>query len=319
MPELGILGTLVLDTIHPPPGSGAPVVSDWGGIAYALAAFEASRPPGWTAVPLVRVGSDVRAAADELLARFDGIARRDGVVTVPEPNNRVELFYGSRTDRCERLAGGVSGWPWEELREAALSCDALYVNLVAGWELDVEVGARLRSEFPGRLYGDIHSLLLGTGEEGVRVRRRIDDWPAWRGLFDVVQMNEDELATLTGTVGPEAGAAEDAEARAILEAGAEVVFVTRGSAGADWWERAGRRVRRGVAPPAATAGRDVDPTGCGDVWGVVAAVSLVAGADPGEAAFRANRFAAAAAGHRGTDGLAATLARVAAGPAGGTG
>ena len=37
MPRLGVVGTLVWDTIHGPDG-GDPV-EDWGGIAYSLAAW----------------------------------------------------------------------------------------------------------------------------------------------------------------------------------------------------------------------------------------------------------------------------------------
>ena len=46
MPRLGVLGTLVWDTIHGPGGEAA--VNDWGGIAYTLAAWAAVAPPGWT-------------------------------------------------------------------------------------------------------------------------------------------------------------------------------------------------------------------------------------------------------------------------------
>ena len=48
MPRLGVVGTLVWDTIHGPDGGEA--VNDWGGIAYSLAA--------WSAVA-VRPGSSV--------------------------------------------------------------------------------------------------------------------------------------------------------------------------------------------------------------------------------------------------------------------
>jgi len=298
VPRLGILGSLVWDTIHPP-GSEAPV-SDWGGIAYSLAAFEAARPAGWDALPLIKVGADLRDAADELLSGLRGIASREGVLTVPEPNNRVELFYGDRARRCERLTGGVPGWSWEELAGPALSCDALYINLIAGWELDLEGARSLRAAFPGWIYCDIHSLPLAVGEDGVRTLRPVTAWPEWRCCFDAVQMNEEELRALAD----EREGPRDAAGRTVLEGPARL-FVTRGAGGADWYERTSQGVASGWA--AAAAVDAPDPTGCGDVWGVVCATALLAGSGPAEAAARANRLAARSAEHRGTTGLAAVL------------
>ncbi len=298
MPRLGILGTLVWDTIHPPGSEAA--VSDWGGIAYSLAAFEAVRPPDWDALPLIKVGADLREAADDLLSGFGGIASRDGVLTVPEPNNRVALFYGDRARRCERLTGGVPGWSWEELAGPALSCDALYVNLVAGWELDLDVARSLRAAFPGWIYCDIHSLPLAVGEDGVRTLRRVPAWPEWRRCFDAVQMNEEELRALSDErEGPRDGA------RAIVVDGPAHLFVTRGAEGADWHARTPEGVASGTAPAVAVTAPD--PTGCGDVWGASCATALLTGSGPAEAAARANRLAARSAAHRGTTGLAAAL------------
>ena len=298
MPRLGILGTLVWDTIHPP-GSGA-TVSDWGGIAYSLAAFEAVRPPGWDALPLIKVGSDLREAADELLAGLAGIASRDGVLTVPEPNNRVELFYEGLPRRCERLTGGVPGWTWEELAGPALSCDALYVNLIAGWELDLDVARSLRAAFPGWIYFDVHSLPLAVDEDGVRRLRRVPAWPEWRRCFDAVQMNEEELKSLCDErEGPRVAAR-----RTVLD-GPASLFVTRGAEGADWHVRTPEGVESGSVPGIPV--RAPDPTGCGDVWGAACATALLAGAPPAEATAQANRLAARSAAHRGTKGLVAAL------------
>lgn len=307
MPRLGILGTLVWDTIHPP-GAGAPV-SDWGGIAYSLAAFDAVRPPDWDAVPLIKVGADLRGAADRLLGGFGGIASGEGVVTVPEPNNRVELFYGDPVRRCERLTGGVPGWTWEELAGPALSCDALYVNLIAGWELDLAVARSLRGAFPGWIYCDVHSLPLAVGEDGVRTLRPVPSWPEWRQCFDAVQMNEEELRALS----EEREEPRTAARRTVLD-GPASLFVTRGAGGADWYVRRPEGVVAGSEPGIPVS--EPDPTGCGDVWGAACATALLAGLGPAEAAARANRVAARAAAHRGTAGLAGALSAFSAGGGG---
>ena len=63
MRRLGVLGTLVFDTIHLPgsaDGTPAEPLTDWGGIAYALSALEAVAPDGWEVFPFVKVGADLR-------------------------------------------------------------------------------------------------------------------------------------------------------------------------------------------------------------------------------------------------------------------
>lgn len=54
------------DTIH---HTGAHVpVRAWGGIAYALAALDAVLPPGWTLVPVVKVGGDLYSEGSDYLS-----------------------------------------------------------------------------------------------------------------------------------------------------------------------------------------------------------------------------------------------------------
>jgi hypothetical protein len=318
VPRLGVVGTLVWDTIHGPEG-GDPV-EDWGGIAYSLAAWEAVAPRGWSLVPIIKVGADVRESADGFLTSLGGLASLEFVRAVPEANNRVSLFYHDRSRRCERLTGGVPGWSAGEIEQAALSCDALYVNFISGWELDRDGAAILGDAFAGPAWCDVHSLILGVGKGGVREPRPLDDREAWLGAFDLVQVNEDEL----GILSPGAGSRSDGM-RDLLSDGPDAVFLTRGSAGAEWVARAGTRwtpaidaadpgggVMAGEVPVDRIAPvGSTDPTGCGDVWGISCFASLLGGAPVADAVRTANRFAAATAAGQGTAGLARDLAKVA--------
>lgn len=305
MPRLGVLGTLVLDTIHRP-APADDVLTDWGGIAYSLAALEAVAPIGWNVFPFIKVGADLRPEADAFLAGLERVESLDGVITVPELNNRVDLFYSSKPRRCEKLTGGVPGWSWAELAGGVSTCDALIVNFIAGWEIDLGTAGRLHTDFRGPVYADIHSLLLSVGPDGVRSLRPLPEWPAWRRCFDFVQMNEEELNTLA-----EADREPVEEARDSVLNGPETLFVTSGAAGSRWFTRTADGVREGEVVTEPVAAEVADPTGCGDVWGAACASSLLAGESAVAAASRANRVAGLAATHRGTTGLAAALRSVA--------
>lgn len=334
MARLGVLGTLVWDTIHPPeeaavrdapagdaveegpPRSGP--VERWGGISYSLSTFEAVGPRGWTAVPILKVGRDLREEAEAYLASLGGVDDLEGVRWVDEPNNRVLLRYRPDGTRTETLSGGVPAWRWEELEPLALRCDALYVNLIAGWEVDLATAQRLRSAFDGPIYCDLHSLLLEREEGEARRRRAPDGWRRWLRCFDVLQLNRDELATLAEDAGRDPWDLGEE----IVHGPVELLLVTLGTAGAAWIasESFPGRVadvssgqgpvaesRRGHVPVRRPV-RPGDPTGCGDVWGMACLSSLLTGSSVGESTLKANRVARWNALCRGPEGLSQRLA-----------
>ncbi len=307
MPRIGILGSLVWDLIYGR-DPGAPPVEEWGGIAYALSALDASVAPGWEIVPLIKVGSDLAGRAGEFLRGLDHLAAGARCVEVPAPNNRVVLRYYSSERRTERMSGGVPGWTWPELGPMVRDLDALYVNFISGFELTLGTVQALRCGFAGPIYADLHSLLLGMQHDGMRVPRGLPEVTDWLRCFDVVQVNEDEMRLLSPDPLTLAARA--------LGAGLSLLIVTLAARGAAYVADAGfdrfaaGRDRAPASLPLRTALVPVpsvevlDPTGCGDVFGASAAARLFAG-DPVETALRhANAMAARNASFRGAAGLA---------------
>lgn len=298
---LGFLGSMVWDRIEHPD---APVVERWGGIAYSLAAGAAALPPGWRIRPIIRLGRDLADEAIRFLEEIPGLALGPGIATTARPNNRVHLRYRDRHHRAEFLTGGVPAWTWEELEPGLDGIDALFVNLISGFELDLPTAGRLRAAAPGLLYADLHSLLLGDPGGGQRRPRPLTDGDAWVRCFDVVQVNEEELRLVAGGRAP-----MEFAARTVGD-GLTAFLVTRGPAGATIVARPGASATGGGAGPVEAreaplegAWPGADPTGCGDVWGATCFVRLVLGDDLAAAVTAANRAAARNLSHRGADRL----------------
>lgn len=308
--KLGVIGSMVWDEIHGRDPA-APPVEEWGGIAYALGAFDAALPPEWEVVPLIKVGSDLRAPAAEFLAGLGRVIAGARFAEVPVPNNRVVLRYSTSDRRTERMSGGVPGWTWGELGPMVRDLDAVYLNFISGFELELGTAQALRQGFPGFIYADLHSLLFGMPPDGVRVLRPLPDPAAWLHCFDVVQMNEDEMAQFA----PDPMAA----AAMALGAGVQLLVVTLGARGAVYFEAsatrpfAARRSTQGPTGPirtalvAAPAVEALDPTGCGDVFGAGLCSGLLAGLPAPEAIARANQLAARNASLRGARALGPLL------------
>jgi hypothetical protein len=332
--RIGIIGSLVWDVIYGRDPI-APPVEEWGGIAYALGGLDASLPPDWEIVPLIKVGRDLSGQAQDLLRGLSRLAPGARCVEVTAPNNRVVLHYQSTERRCERMAGGVPGWTWGELGPMVRDLDAIYLNFISGFELCLGTAQALRQGFPGPIYADLHSLFLGMQQDGMRVLQPLPNAPAWFGCFDMVQLNEDEMQQLTPD--PLTLAAD------ALGAGVSLLAVTLGPRGVAYVAApgfdglAGRQVSgdsgmqqhtNSRAEPDFTSSptrlptyplsvrtalipapqiETLDPTGCGDVFGAAAFARLLAG-DPVETALRhATTLAARNAGFRGASGLSRHL------------
>lgn len=312
--RLGVVGTLVWDTIHDREGRSVPV-EEWGGLAYALGALSAALPDGWDIVPLVKVGRDLSEQALRFLRELPRTDVDTGVRAVAEPNNRVELRYVARDRRTEHLSGGVPPWLWAELAPAVRTCDALYVNFISGFELTLDTARSLRAAYSGPTYADLHSLFMGVERSGLRVPQELPSWGAWLRCFDAVQMNEAEFDLLGRAWGdPWRLAAE------VVGTELKLIAVTLGDRGAAWVAGPGfdadpfRWVATRHAVGVAGASRsgkasvpsgplDGDPTGCGDVWGATFFARLLAGDGLDAALAVANRFASRNVLHRGARGL----------------
>ena len=312
--RLGVLGTLVWDTIRHRDGWTEPV-EEWGGVAYALSALEAALPAQWEVVPIVKVGSDLSEAAWTFLRDFPRMDVETGIRIVPEPNNRVDLLYSGNERRSERLTGGVPPWLWAELGSLVGTCDALYVNFISGFEMELDTARALRSAFPGPTYADLHSLFLGIGRSGMRIPQELPSWGAWLRCFDAVQMNEEEFELLGRAMGDPWELASQ-----IVGPELKLLAVTLGPKGAGYVAGAGfdsdpacwPETRHRVATPGpARSGRALseqgelagDPTGCGDVWGATFFARLLGGDELQTAMAHANRMASRNVEHRGASGL----------------
>jgi hypothetical protein len=320
--RVGVLGTFVWDVIYGRDIRTGPV-EEWGGITYALSAFDAALPETWDLVPVLKVGADLADRARAYLRTLRRLAPDAALIEVPYPNNRVELRYQSAERRSERLRGGVPGWSWIGLKPLLRDLDALYVNFISGVELDLETFQLVRQHFRGPIYCDLHSLLLATQPGGGRTPRTLPNVAAWCRCADLLQVNEDEMALLA----PEPMAL----AATALAAGVKCLSVTLDSRGVIYFAsqdfdaldglwpggvrdpegaahgRAGgpvrtARVSAARVPSGGPAGGD--PTGCGDVWGATYFSRLLAGDMLAEAMCVAIAAAARNVGYRGASGLA---------------
>ncbi len=310
--RVGVIGSFVWDVIYGRDPRDAPV-EEWGGITYALGALDAALPSDWEFVPILKVGSDLAESARQFIANLGRAAPNAAPIEVPYQNNRVEIHYQSDERRCEMLSGGVPKWSWLGLKPLLNNLDALYINLISGFELDLETAQLIRQHFRGPIYCDIHSLLLAVQPNGLRTLQPLPNPAAWCRCFDLIQVNEDEMSMMTSD--------PMALASIAFAEGVSFVAITLGKRGVVYFAAPGfdrlsdlrRPTLAPVSGPIRTAkvpakptrhGDSGDPTGCGDVWGATCFSRLLAGDKLDAAIDRALDAAARNVDHRGASGLA---------------
>ncbi|MCY7380089.1 MAG: hypothetical protein LH467_12235, partial [Gemmatimonadaceae bacterium] len=224
MKRIGVIGTFVWDVIHGRDARAIPV-EEWGGITYSLSGLDAALPDDWEIVPIMKVGFDLAPRARAFLRTLRHIANDAALVEVPFPCHRVELRYFDDERRTEVLTGGIPAWSWLALKplldDARL--DALYINFLSGWELDLETAQLVRQQFAGPIHCDLHMMAMAVQPDGLRTPRPIPNVAEWCACFDFLQMNEDELAT----VAPDSMSL----AATALAAGVSCLLVTLGKRG----------------------------------------------------------------------------------------
>jgi hypothetical protein len=310
--RVGVIGSFVWDVIYGRDPRRVPV-EEWGGITYALSAFDAALPDSWQVVPLARVGSDLWPQARRFVSGLRRVAPDAMPIEVAAPNNRVRIEYSTDELRSEILQGGVPPWTWAGLKPLLSNLDALYINLISGFELELETLQLIRQHFRGPIYLDLHSLLLGIQPDGTRVPRPIADPRAWFGCGDLLQVNEQEMSLMAPD--PMALAAT------AMHAGVQSLLVTLGKRGVVYVLSPGfdrlddlrrpEEQRTGAVRTALVPAEQVDtpgdPTGCGDVFGATYFSRLLTGDTFGVALRAAIRAASRNVVFRGAGGLASFL------------
>ncbi len=313
--RVGVIGSFVWDRIYGRDRR-ADAIEEWGGITYALGGMDAALCDDWEIVSIIKVGNDLEDRARQFLGTLRHLAPGAHPIAVEQPNNRVTMRYHEAERRSEVLTGGVPPWTWLGLRPLLADLDALYINLISGFELDLETAQLVRQHFRGPIFCDLHSLLLAVQPDGLRTPRPLPNAEAWMRCFDFVQCNEAEMALM----------APDSMALAAIamNVGVRSLVVTLGARGAVYFvapdfERLATThsiardarvdalvgtVRTALLPAIAVDVKEGDPTGCGDVFGATYFSRLLCSDNFADALQLALRAGARNFAHRGATHLA---------------
>jgi sugar/nucleoside kinase (ribokinase family) len=112
--------------------------------------------------------------------------------------------------------------PYDRLKEF----DGILINMITGFDIELDQLKKIRQNFPGTIYMDVHTFSRGLGHHGHRGFRKIDHFNEWAECIDIIQVNDYEAKTITPFDEEEKIALE------ILNNGTKQLIITKGETGA---------------------------------------------------------------------------------------
>src|SRR4030095_305754 len=244
----------------------------FGGILYSVVSLSVISNGATVIYPVMNLGEDEFENVISFLRKFENI--KTELINKSDHKTRVvSLYYndekpsenipGKKTyDREESSTEPTLPVEFEFIKDHLSSMDGILVNMVSGVDLTLDTLKNIRQNFSGYIHMDLHNLVMHTFPDGRRVQIPLADSRTWCSCPDTLQMNESEIAVLTG-----GNVTEFKTAGEILSFGnVKSLIITRGAAGVSVYEIENNSGLTRKDIPAVTNVKYVDSTGCGDVF-----------------------------------------------------
>ncbi len=286
--KITVIGTINKDLILPFQSAS---IESFGGIFYTATILSKLLPEA-TITPVSYIGEDVQVTIGAVLKQFPNIST-EGLIPWEGKSHKVILEYESPHSRKEKSLFHFPPLTWQQV-EPHLEADMIMVNMICGWDVELDAFRKIGQAHRERLYFDLHYLIMGIDDLGRRFPEPPQNVYEWLKQSKFVQMNEREFSEIQG----EARNEVDFYNRRLQED--QVLLITRGSKGASLVYQRGEMIGRKEIPGHKLL-HPVDPTGCGDAFGAGFVCNYLESGDINKAVEFANLVGAANAALRGTN------------------
>jgi len=135
----------------------------------------------------------------------------------------------------------------------------IFINMITGFDINVEDIQQIRKIYDGLIYLDIHSLARGIDDNYRRDFRKIPEVEKWLSSVDIVQANDHELLTLSEKK------SEKDIVEELLRLGVKIILVTKSERGASVYSMNNGELLSHAIPAIQVEAKN--KVGCGDVFG----------------------------------------------------
>ena len=137
--------------------------------------------------------------------------------------------------------------------------DGILINMITGFDITLVQLQEIRKSYRGHIFIDVHTLSRGLDENFKRNFRVIPGFNKWANCLDIIQVNQNELYTLSQKKN-ELEIVEE-----MLKVGVKIICVTKGALGARVYFKESNEILSHFI--AAKLINNDNAIGCGDVFG----------------------------------------------------
>ncbi len=256
--QIIVIGHPCIDLIH----QGENVIQSYGGILYSLIGLTIVAKNEDKIYPFFQINEEHSKKYFEFLKAYPQI-KFDLISISESPMNIVHLFFEGEQLNFECYQSTAPKIEVKNLVNKISSDTNFLINMVSGFEIDIDDLRFISEKFSGKIYFDFHTLTRGMNDEGKRIYRPLKNWKDWTSLCDVIQLNEIERENLTKEKLTEFEFAKEA-----LNAGSKVVNITKGSRGATTYFKENDEIKFITTEPEKNLIFKSN-VGCGDIFGAV--------------------------------------------------
>ncbi|MCX8056985.1 MAG: PfkB family carbohydrate kinase [Ignavibacteria bacterium] len=234
----------------------------YGGVIYSLIGFLIVAKSDDELIPIFKLDEIHFERYFEIIKKYPQI-KKELIEKNQSSLNVVHLFFEGEHLNFECYQSTAPKIEVEKYIRLIPKDTNFYVNMISGFELELDDLKLIRKNFSGKIYFDFHTLTRGMNDEGKRVYRPIENWRDWVSNCNLIQLNEIEMENLT----PEKLSEKDFALEA-LKVGAQVVNITKGEKGATSYFIENDELKEiHIAPEKNLTFKS--NVGCGDIFGAV--------------------------------------------------
>lgn len=231
-----------------------------GGIIYSILGFYLAGAGQGEIYPFFNIDKNYfnqfSDFINELKFSTDFLEKRDKSI------NKVNLYFEGENlkfecynERAEKVNLGL-------LDPETLASSNLLINMISGFELELNDLIWLREKTSGKIYFDLHTLTRDINKEGKRNFRPIPYYEKWISCCNLIQMNEKERLSLNENF------SEVEFIEYVMRLGVEVVNITKAEEGAVCYFKEGNEIKKTEYKH--IPDKEVkNVVGCGDIFGAV--------------------------------------------------
>ncbi len=261
--NISIVGTTCVDIISQPDMDKS--VRLYGGITYVMTALSFLFKSSARISIVTKLERKYENEFLKFIGHYNNIDTKY-IYNEPGKTNIVQLIYKPNKSEREEINNIKStAVKFSQIKPVLVFSDILIISYISGYDIAMDTLSRIRREYKGIIYGDIHSYILKKPKTGVRGFRNIKNPERFLKNFNIIQGSELEWNILLKNRFEKINRMDyEKISRYVFSLGCKKIIITMGADGVFGAEKINNGKIKYYFIKANKVKNVIDTTGCGD-------------------------------------------------------